>query len=669
MKKAGGIFLILVTIILPCTAKTVYIAPDGSGDGSSRSTPLGSFSQAVSRLNPGDTLLLLDGEYHQKLVMENILGTLENPITIKAENVCGAFINAEQERDHAVIINKCSYIHIDGIKAGNSTHGVWEVNYGRNLRFSRCLGFNAGYHVARDGGLVQNTYADNCHIFVIAYSHNITCVDIWAWGTGRYAFAYFQSSDCVVRRGVFRPVDPEIGYGYDRCPHSGFNLYDCDNSLAENCIVFETRIHPESTHDSGNPWGLVQGGMVFDDHTNPSGYNYVYGCFDLDNGQWRTDVPRSNSAVHLMSKWSGEFEDIVIWNNAHNYGFVENTSGTTKLPERALIGAPTTIRQNTVVDYNLNHRYINGKLTDFALWPWPYEDIIKAEFGMEETMTEYVSRNLENYVQIEPGAYIPVSHFGLSETSITMKSDTSAMLEATFYPEDATNNLVIWESVDTSIIRVDQEGILTARDTGTTTIVATSVDGGFRAACSVSVIPEDTKPSPPTNLDTISVSFSTFRLIWNASTDNVGVDRYEVYVDGVLKNSLTDTLTDIKYLNCETTFSVTVKAFDTMGNASDESEALEVTTKTCPSTDMQDAQLRHHNLLIYPQPSSETIRIESSGSEIESIEIRTLSGTTVYAASVHSKSIMLGKAYVGPGLNVLTAVIDGKKVNRLFIFE
>jgi hypothetical protein len=461
-----------------------------------------------------------------------------------------------------------------------------------------------------------------------------------------------------------------LGYGYDRCPHSGFNLYDCDNCLAENCIAFETRVHPESTHNAGNSWGLVQGGMVFDDHTDPSGYNYIYGCFDLDNGQWRTDVPRSNSAVHLMSKWSGEFEDVVIWNNAHHYGIIENTTGITRMPERALIGSPANTRQNTIVDSNMNHRYINGILTDFPLWPWPSEDIIKVEFGMEETMTEYVARNLENYVAIETGDFIPVSCFQLSAHSISMKSDTAVRLETMIQPAEATNRMVVWESVDSSIVGVDQEGLLTARDTGTTTIVAISIDGGFRDVCTVSVVPEDEKPSTPLNLDTLRVTYSTMKLIWNASTDNVGVEYYEVYLDSVWKKTVTDTFAQINYIKCETTFAVTVKAIDRMGNRSDESEVLEVTTKKCPTTtDLHTYQINKNILLIYPQPSSDLITIESSNSDIEYIEIKNLTGVTVVAGPVFSKSITLETRYVEPGLYVLTAIIDEKKVNRILLFD
>jgi len=336
------LFVVFILFLFPSGVfgEVIYVSPNGTGNGSDKSSPLGSFSAAVKLLKPGDELILLKGEYTETLVLNNKRGTESEPITIRAEAVGEAFINGKAIKTHAVDIQYCSYLIIDGLKAGNTQHGVWKINYCNNLILTRCSGFNAGYLVAQDGH-AELTYNDNCHIFGIAYSDRILSEDVWAWGTGRYNFVYFQSTNCTVRRGVFRPTNTELGYGYDRGPHSGFNLYDCDNCIAENCIAFETRFHPESDQAPDNPWALVMGGMVFDDHTLPSGYNYVLGCFDLDNGQTRDIVPRSNPAVHLMSKWSGQLEDVVIWKNALSYGIIKGTSGKVDLPKRALIGSLT----------------------------------------------------------------------------------------------------------------------------------------------------------------------------------------------------------------------------------------------------------------------------------------------------------------------------------------
>jgi hypothetical protein len=467
--------------------EVIYVSPNGTGDGTNEDSPMGSLSGAVNLLEPGDTLILLDGEYLETLDLSDVRGTESKRITIKAKNICGAFINGDVKRQHAVRLRYSDYLTIDGIKAGNTLHAVWKIEYSDDLILTRCAGFNAGYLVAQDGH-AQLTYADNCHIFDIAYSDGILAEDIWAWGTGRYNFVYFKCTNCIVRRGVFRPTNQELGYGYDRGPHSGFNLYDCDNSIAENCIAFETRFHPESDQAPDNPWGLVMGGMVFDDHTDPSGYNYVLGCFDLDNGNTKEELPRTNPAVHLMSKWSGQLEDVVIWKNALNYGIIVNTSGKVDLPKRALIGSPSRIRQNNAKAENLNYRYVNGELTGIALWPWPYEDIIKEQMEMQETITEYVSRMVSPHLNLRT-TQVDVDGVNLNQDTINISHGEAAQLIVTISPSDASNRTVTWSSADTTIAKVDEKGLVTAVDgsMGTTTITATTIDGSFTAECIVIV--------------------------------------------------------------------------------------------------------------------------------------------------------------------------------------
>ncbi|MDQ8180994.1 malectin domain-containing carbohydrate-binding protein [Pelagicoccus sp. SDUM812005] len=87
-----------------------------------------------------------------------------------------------------------------------------------------------------------------------------------------------------------------------------------------------------------------------------------------------------------------------------------------------------------------------------------------------------------------------------------------------------------------------------------------------------------TPPSVPANLQSSNVSESGFTLSWDASTDNVAVTAYDVYLDSVLFGSVTDTTIDITGLSPETTYGATVVARDEAENASAESDALIVTT-------------------------------------------------------------------------------------------
>jgi len=67
-------------------------------------------------------------------------------------------------------------------------------------------------------------------------------------------------------------------------------------------------------------------------------------------------------------------------------------------------------------------------------------------------------------------------------------------------------------------------------------------------------------------------------LAWNASTDNVGVTGYDVYVNGALMISPTTTTGTIGGLNPSTTYSFSVKAHDAAGNSSAASNTVSATT-------------------------------------------------------------------------------------------
>ncbi|MEO1418192.1 MAG: S8 family serine peptidase [Bacteroidota bacterium] len=87
-------------------------------------------------------------------------------------------------------------------------------------------------------------------------------------------------------------------------------------------------------------------------------------------------------------------------------------------------------------------------------------------------------------------------------------------------------------------------------------------------------------PTIPTGLASSNVTTSSFDLSWNASTDNIGVTGYSVYLDGTLDGTTAGTSYSFSGLNASTTYSVTVSASDAAGNTSAQSTALAVTTQS-----------------------------------------------------------------------------------------
>jgi len=92
-------------------------------------------------------------------------------------------------------------------------------------------------------------------------------------------------------------------------------------------------------------------------------------------------------------------------------------------------------------------------------------------------------------------------------------------------------------------------------------------------------------PSAPSGLSGRAVSPSEIDLNWNASSDNVAVQGYRVYRNGTLLVTLGD-VTEYKNtgLTASTTYSYTVQAIDTAGNASAQSWAVIVTTPATVDT-------------------------------------------------------------------------------------
>ncbi|TVX94672.1 chitin-binding protein [Paenibacillus agilis] len=98
--------------------------------------------------------------------------------------------------------------------------------------------------------------------------------------------------------------------------------------------------------------------------------------------------------------------------------------------------------------------------------------------------------------------------------------------------------------------------------------------------------PDIVPPTAPSSLHVMGTTTSTsVPLMWNASTDNVGVKEYQIfrggtYVATVPSTSVQYTVTN---LTANTAYSFTVKAVDPAGNISAASNVLNVTTSAAPA--------------------------------------------------------------------------------------
>lgn len=90
--------------------------------------------------------------------------------------------------------------------------------------------------------------------------------------------------------------------------------------------------------------------------------------------------------------------------------------------------------------------------------------------------------------------------------------------------------------------------------------------------------PDTQAPTAPSNLTASNPTSNSISLSWTASTDNIAVVGYEIYVNGVLKSTVSGTAATISGLLSSTTYSFYVIAKDVAGNSSPQSNTATETT-------------------------------------------------------------------------------------------
>ena len=112
--------------------------------------------------------------------------------------------------------------------------------------------------------------------------------------------------------------------------------------------------------------------------------------------------------------------------------------------------------------------------------------------------------------------------------------------------------------------------------------LATRIWGGENAIDSwgIFITSDDQAPTVPTNVALSNITTSSIDVSWTASTDNIAVTKYEVYVDGTLNGEVSNTNYTITGLTPNTTYAVTVLAKDIARNKSEISAAINGTTIT-----------------------------------------------------------------------------------------
>ena len=199
----------------------------------------------------------------------------------------------------------------------------------------------------------------------------------------------------------------------------------------------------------------------------------------------------------------------------------------------------------------------------------------------------------QNYGFVWEG-YINIKSAG-SYTFETASDDGSKFYYNTFYSPSATA-LVSNDGIHGA---VPSTGTVNIPDTGLHPIAITYFQQGSGQSMQIywtgpgisrqlipdvaftqsSVSPADSiAPTVPTNVSAAFIGSTSVDLKWTASTDNIGVLAYDVYVGGIKKYTSATTSVTADSLVTNTTYSFTVKARDLAGNTSAASTAFSAKT-------------------------------------------------------------------------------------------
>jgi chitodextrinase len=141
-------------------------------------------------------------------------------------------------------------------------------------------------------------------------------------------------------------------------------------------------------------------------------------------------------------------------------------------------------------------------------------------------------------------------------------------------------------------------------------------------------------PTAPANLTVSNITQTSCELSWDASTDNLGVTEYDVFIDGTPDTTVTVTSVLFSNLECNTTYHFTVKAKDAAGNVSEASSIQEVTTINCDVGVHKN--LYNDHISIYPVPFKDELNIEFSGVNGQVVvNLYNALGVKVYSKPIH----------------------------------
>ena len=169
--------------------------------------------------------------------------------------------------------------------------------------------------------------------------------------------------------------------------------------------------------------------------------------------------------------------------------------------------------------------------------------------------------------------------------------------------------------------------------------------------------PDSIAPTMPTNVTASKVGGTSFEVRWTASTDNVGVTGYNVYVNGVYNKTVTNPATTLIGLSNLTTYSISVQAVDAAKNRSALSAQISATTtdSTAPSapTNVASSNVTKTGVRVTWTAATDNVAVTNYNIYRNGAYVATVSGTTT---AYNFAGLTAGTSY-----NITVRALDAAK--------
>ena len=227
---------------------------------------------------------------------------------------------------------------------------------------------------------------------------------------------------------------------------------------------------------------------------------WIYDCEPYDSADTDFFYDKDGTSVPMGGDDYSDAVRMYLWNPAGTATVSYNLSGDFKSFSFLFGHVDSTTRATGILTVKLDGKIDQTVTLEPDSLPVPVTVNLT---GKDQMILEFNSSNPLNtydiYYGIGNGKFVSNGNARavyLSDSEIKFQEGyTVHQLQADVRPRDAGNKKVTWSSSDTSVASVSNTGKVTAVGAGTAQIIATTADGGYTAACKVTV-PEGIVQAP-----------------------------------------------------------------------------------------------------------------------------------------------------------------------------